>query len=129
MIWHDAMEMLMNSTYNKKTPFNFSEVRELPINGSIDFGLAGDVIAEHKNLLPDNDLIMSPQAGDTFLKESGTTIPLVSPQTVSWYANDSFIGEGQRVIFSPTMPGNYTIKAIDPNGTSQHILIHVTVQQ
>jgi len=128
-IWHDAMELLMNSVYNKKTSFNFSDVQDFPINGSIDFGLAGDVVAQHRNLLPDSGLIMSPQDGDNFLQEAGMAIPLISPQTVSWYANDEFIGAGQRVTFSPSMPGNYTMKAIDSDGTSQHILVHITAER
>lgn len=124
-IWHDAMELLMNSDYNKKTPLNFSLVADVPVGGSIDFGIPGDTIAEHRNLLPDDALIMSPQDGDTYLKEAETRIPLVSPENVSWYANGEFVGAGSRILFSPKEAQDYTIKAVNQNGTSAHILVHV----
>lgn len=124
-IWHDAMELLMNSSYNKKTPLNFSQVQDVSINGSVDFGLPGDVVAEHRNLLPDDALITSPQDGDTYLKEAQTKIPLVSPENVSWYANGEFVGTGNKIMFSPMGAVDYTIKAVSAVGNSAHILIHV----
>lgn len=128
-IWHDAMQLLMNSDYNKKTPLDFSLVQDVSVNDSIDFGLRGDVIAEHRNLLPDESLIMSPQDGDTYLLESRTQIPLVSPENVEWYANGEFLGDGNRIMFSPREAIDYTIKAVSRDGTIAHILVHVTAGQ
>ncbi|MDO8561449.1 MAG: transglycosylase domain-containing protein [bacterium] len=124
-IWHDAMELLMNSEYNKKTPLDFSLVQGFYINNSIDFGLPGDSVAEHRNLLLDDTLIMSPQDGDTFLKEAHMSIPLVSSEIVSWYANGEFVGAGNRIMFSPSEAQDYTIKAVSQNGTGAHIFVHV----
>ena len=128
-VWHDAMELLMNSSYNKRTPLDFSQVREIPINGSTDFGLDGDVVSQHRNLLPDNNLIMSPLEGDTFLLEVQTSIPLISPEGVSWYVNGEFLGTGERTSFRPRDPGNYTIKAIVGDGTSAQVRVFVTARQ
>ena len=124
-IWHDAMELLMNTDYNKHTPLNFSHVTDMNIDGSIDFGLQGDVVAEHQHLLPDDTLITSPQDGDTFLKEAHTSIPLISPESVSWYVNGALVGTGSRITFSPATASEYTIKAVSARGMSTHILVHV----
>jgi membrane carboxypeptidase/penicillin-binding protein PbpC len=128
-IWHDAMELLLNSPYNKKTPFDFSEVRDFNINGSMDFGLVNDVVTEHKNLLPDTDLILSPQEGDTFLQEAHTTIPLISQQSVSWYVNGELAGTGPRATFTPSSPDEYIIKAVASNGSHVSITVHVIARQ
>ncbi len=124
-IWHDAMEVLINSPYNKKTPLDFSGVQDVQLKGSIDFGLEGDVVSEHRNLLPDDTLILSPQDGDTYLKEEHTSIPLSSSEEVSWYINELFIGRGEKVFFSPKEPGDYTIEARNEDATRTHILVHV----
>lgn len=124
-IWHDAMELLINSTYNKKTPLDFSGVQDVRIQGSIDFGISGDVIAEHRNLLPDETLILSPQSGDTYLKEARTSIPLISRENVSWYINDEFLGTGMKILFSPPEANSYTIKAVNSGGNSAKILVQV----
>ena len=124
-VWHDAMEILLNSPYNHKTPLDTSSVREIPIEGSLDFGLAGESVADHRNLLPDNTLITSPQDCDTYLKESNTRIPLVSPEDVSWYVDGALLGTGTRVFFSPTQANDYTIKAMGPSGKSTHVIIHI----
>lgn len=124
-IWHDAMELLMNSAYNKKTPLNFSEVEDFLIQGSIDFGISGDVVKEHRNLLPDETLILSPQNDDMYLKEARTSIPLISRENVSWYVNDEFLGMGTRISFFPPEARSYTIKAVSERGNSAHIIVQV----
>lgn len=124
-IWHDTMELLINSTYNKKTSFDFSGVQDFPIQGSVDFGISGDVVAEHRNLLPDETLIVSPQNGDIYLKEARTSIPLISQENVSWYINDEFLGVGTKIIFAPPEANSYTIKAVNQRGNSAHILVQV----
>ncbi|MDO8518377.1 MAG: transglycosylase domain-containing protein [bacterium] len=124
-IWNDSMELLLNSEYNKETPLAFDKTQDIVVNGSIDFGLPGDVVAEHRNLLRDDSLISSPQKGDTFLLESQTDIPLVSPQNVSWYANDQYLGQGTKLSFYPPLGGDYTIKATNSEETTERVLIHV----
>ncbi len=129
-IWHDTMELLMNSEYNKKTPFVFKDIRGFMINNNIDYGLPDDVVSQHTNVLlnQDTDLITSPHADDTILLEAGTSIPLRSPQNVTWYSNDTPIGQGTESHLTPSAVGNYTIKATDQNGKSQSITIQVIKQ-
>ncbi len=117
-IWNDTMEALLNSAYNKKTPLSFEQTREMSIDGTLDFGLADDVINEHQNLLRDTPLITAPQDGDTFLFESKMSIPLVSAKEVSWSADNQPLGQGMRATFSPKRPGVYVIKAISLHTTT-----------
>lgn len=124
-IWNDVMEFLLNSEYNKETPLAFDQTEDIFINGSIDFGLPGDIVSEHQNLLKDNNLISSPQQGDTFLLETQTKIPLISQQDVSWYANNKLIGQGNKISFSPLLGGDYTIKAINQSDVVESVLIHI----
>lgn len=128
-IWHDTMELLLNSSYNKKTPLDFSHVQTFHIQNGIDFGLEGDVVADHRDLLPDGDLITSPQEGDTFLQETNTSIPLIAAENVSWYANGMYIGSGARLNFLPKTPDDYAIRAVDSAGRSQIVHVHVIVRQ
>jgi penicillin-binding protein 1C len=128
-VWHDAMELLMNTPYNKRTPLDTSLVHEVEVQGSLDFALWDDVITEHQNLLQDTALITSPHDGDTFLKESQTRIPLISSEDVTWYSNDEYLGSGSRMLFTPNVASDYTIKALTRSGKSSLIHIHVIDQR
>jgi membrane carboxypeptidase/penicillin-binding protein PbpC len=128
-IWHDAMALLMNSTYNKKTPFDFSKVGDVSINGSVDFGIPGETIADHQHLLPDTALIVSPKDGDTLLFEPTTAVPLISPENVTWYANGFLVGSGEHVTFHPESSGDYVIEARSGTGARERITVHLTLQQ
>ncbi|MBP9668858.1 MAG: transglycosylase domain-containing protein [Candidatus Pacebacteria bacterium] len=127
-IWKDSMELLLNSPYNLKTPFSFDLTEDVFIDGSIDFGLPGDVVAEHRHALPNTGILTSPQSGDTFLWEARTTIPLVATESVSWSANGAFIGEGARVFFKPRAAGTYTITAQPEHGTPEKVTVRVVEQ-
>lgn len=128
-IWHDTMQLLMNSPYDHKTPFDFSGTREFAIDGSVDVGLEDDTVSEHRDLLPNDALIVSPQDGDTYLSEARTAIPLISDLSVDWHANGVFIGHGSRVVFYPQEPGDYTIEARDSSGHPARITVHVVERE
>ena len=129
VVWHDAMEMLMNSPYDHKTPLDFSKITQVPIDGSLEIALPGDVVSEHQNLLPDNPLIMSPQDGDTFKFDPRMVIPLISPQEVEWYANGEYLGKGERITYSPSAAQDYIILARGLDGSSARLTFHVTAKQ
>lgn len=123
-VWHDVMELLMQTEHNKKTTFDLSLVRDVPIKGSIDFALLDDVIEEHQNLLKDDAIILSPQDGDTFLIEVRTVIPLLASQEAQWHVDGEYYSSGERVMYTPTI-GDHKIKATDTDGATHEILIHV----
>lgn len=110
-IWHDSMQVLMNSQYNNKTPFDFSKLTAYEINNKIEYGLAGDNITKIQNLLTDTSLITNPHDGDTFSFEPNMQILLRAKGSARWYANNNPIGEGAEISFQPVTSGTYTIRA------------------
>lgn len=125
LVWHKVMNLLINSQYYRNTPFNFNLIAEYNINNTIEYGLINDNINNHLNLLLKNNLIITPYNNDIFLFESNMQIPLEASETVSWYINDELIKQGSKIIFSPTKPGKYEIKAKKTNSISELISIQI----
>ncbi len=112
-IWAEAMELLLNSEYNKKTSLDFSLIREYNFNGNLEYGLSDDDYEKILNILEERDksLVLSPNDGDDFLLEEGSQIILTAKEDVEWFANGNFIGIGRERFFMPQEPGFYEIKA------------------
>jgi len=110
-IWSEAMELLFNSNYNKRTPFDFSCVKEFYYKNNIEFGLKNDDFEKSLTALKDNSLILNPHDGDKFLLKETTHIILRAKNRVNWFVNDEFIGSGKEQFFSPKKEGCYKIKA------------------
>lgn len=109
-IWHDVMELLLHSEYNRKTPFR-----------NLSFDFQDDVVLEHRDLLLDQDLILSPHDGDSVLVSGN--IPLQSREEVYWYINGAFFKRGLEVIWHPDLAGSYSIEAKNGNKTDRISLI------
>lgn len=109
--WNEAMTLMINSEYNKKTPFDLSDVKDLYENGNVEYGLKEDNYEEQKMMLMKNDLILSPHDKDTYLLEKNTEILLRSEEESEWYVDGNILGEGKEIIFSPRNYGSYAIKA------------------
>lgn len=112
-IWHEAMQLMYTTEYNKNTAFSFKDISSYPMNGTLEFGLAGDDIDSARNELQKNDtaLITNPHAGDRFEYIPGTVIPLRSKQVSEWKINDEFMGRGTEISWKPKGAGTYTIEA------------------
>jgi len=128
-IWQQVMELLLNTEYNKKTPFSFNLIKEFYTSGNIEYGLAGDNYETAKNLLKieDSQLILSPHNGDTFLLEENTQIILKAKENVTWFVNDEFFAEGESVIFVPQKEGQYRIEALGSNNQKEGITILILI--
>jgi len=124
-IWHEAMNLLINSEYNKKTPFEFDLIKEFYENGNIEYGLFEDDYEENKNLLQDDSLILNPHNQDTFLFEENTQILLRAKESVWWYVNNNFFGEGKEIILDIETFGTYEIRALGENGKEEIVEIFV----
>jgi penicillin-binding protein 1C len=109
-IWSETMELLFNSPYNKKTPFDFSSIKEYNYKGNLEFGLEGDNFEKALFALKDNSLILTPHDGDRFLLEGGQII-LKAKESVDWFLNGKLIGKGKENIFFPQEEGIYQIIA------------------
>jgi len=126
-IWTKTMELMMNSEYNKKTPFDFTLVKEFPNSKDIEYGLAGDNYEKQKNLLKERDtsLILEPHDGDNFLLEKNTSIFLKAREDVKWYIDGVLLDAKQENIFAPQKTGQYQIKAASKSGQAETVTIFV----
>ena len=124
-IWNETMNLLINSEYNKKTPFEFDLIKEFYENENIEYGLFEDNYEEAKNLLQDNSLILNPHNGDIFLLEENTRIPLRAKSDVWWYVNDKFLDEKKEIILDIENSGAFKIKALGENGKEEIVEIFV----
>jgi penicillin-binding protein 1C len=114
-IWSQLMGLLLNSEYNKKTPFNFDSLKEFynKENNNIEYGLANDEYETNSLILKKNDfsIITLPHDGDVFLLEENTKILLKAKEKVKWFINDELLEENQETTFSPQKSGLYQISA------------------
>ena len=126
-IWADTMELLFNSNYNKKTPFEFNLIKEFKNGETIEYGLRGDDFEKSQNALKENDnsLILNPHDGDVYLLEKETKIILEAKEKVSWFINDEFLDYSEKEIFIPKETGNLKIRAETQNGQKEEILIFI----
>jgi len=126
-IWAEIMELLLNSKYNKKTPLNFDLIREFNYMGEIEYGLPNDNYQKCQNLLKgeDQSLILNPHDGDTFLLEENSKIILKAKENVKWFIDGKFLGKDKDIIFTPTEPGQYQIKAESSDGFQEKVNIWI----
>lgn len=124
-VWREVMQLLLDSEYNHHTPFRFYQIKNYQDNGNLEWGLTTDNYQKQQDLLSANELILSPHAGDIFLLEDATGIPMRARRSVGWSVNSKTIGEGEEVIFHPKKSGRYRITAGAKNGQSEQIDITV----
>lgn len=112
-IWHDAMELLLNSSYNQRTPFVFNRIYPFKDGGSVEYGLKGDDYQKARMILlgENKALLLYPHNGDTFLFEEGMAIPLVARVSSDWFIDEHYIGSGNSLSWRPARQGSYTVKA------------------
>lgn len=129
-VWHDVMEVLLNSEYNSRVPFQLTHVQSYPTGGTIEYGLAGDNYEQARDLLLKQELIAEPHDSDVFEFEPRMVIPLqtTNAQTASWFINGSPIGENQRVSWKPTKEGAYEIEA-RTNEKKQQIKVFINLPE
>lgn len=128
LIWNEIMSLMMNSKYSKNTPFDFKNVEYFYENESAEYGLKGDDYEEQKMMLMKNGLILNPHENDVFLLEENTQIPLTASENAEWKVNGKFIGEGNKIIFSPRALGKYEIEATSPESGKTEI-INITLEK
>lgn len=116
-VWHEVMNLLLNSDYNQKTPFDFGFLKEFKTDEGIDYGLEHDNFEKFKNLLNEDSLILNPHNGDTFLLEKSSKIPLKAQEKVEWKINETTLGRGKEYLFTPIEIGDYKIEAVSKNKT------------
>ncbi|MEK9153372.1 MAG: transglycosylase domain-containing protein [Patescibacteria group bacterium] len=123
-IWHEIMQIMLNSDYNKKTPFDFSDIKEYQGANGIEFGLANDDFVKARDIIKQQDqaFILSPHNNDVFIFQPQAEIALKAKATATWTVNGQNQGTGQTVFFAPKEKGSYQITA---SSTSQSETITV----
>jgi len=113
IFWMQTMELMINSQYNKNTPFNFSRLVEFKTPYGSDYGLSNDNPEAITNILENRDLslIVNPHDGDNIIVDNNSVISLTASESVDWFINDIFFGNGDSIPYRPTTTGKYTIKA------------------
>ena len=124
-IWHEVMQIMYNSSYNKNTPLNFNKVQYVQSGNTLDFGLADDNYQTARNIMLTNNLILSPHDGDKYLLLPGTTIPLSASEDVTWSVNGTIFAKSQKTFWPPTAPGSYTITAEPSDGKKEQVTISI----
>lgn len=127
-IWHDVMELLINSDYYTGATIETNQLVRIPIEGSDEWGLPTDIPSEHTSLLTQDQLITSPHEGDIFALTEETIIPLRASEIVTWSINGEVVTTDTEAKLQPTETGNYEIMAELPDGDRREIII-VTVTQ
>lgn len=123
-IWHDAMEYLFTTSYNKKTPFSFANIEQIPIENSLEFGFHGENPEKYRHVLEADNLILTPHTNDTFEFIRGTVIPLEARMDAHWTVNGISLGTGKKISLHPKHTGNYEIIA-EENSKREVIQIRV----
>lgn len=128
-IWHEVMEILINSPYHKNTPFRFDSLKEFTEAETIDYGLQGDDYDTARLLLQERLLITHPHDKDVFLYNPQAVIPLRAEKDTEWFINNVFIGKSNEISWHPPQPGLYTITARSENGNKKNISIRITNEE
>jgi len=126
-IWHEIMELLFNTEYNKKTKFQYNLIHKFIDQGQLKYDFEQDDYEKYENLLIEQDqaLILLPHNGDTFFLEDNTQIILRAKEIVAWFINDLLIETGIEMIFKPEETGSYTIKAKTKTGHQEILSIQI----
>lgn len=113
-LWQEAMGILLNSQYNKRTSFVYPGMKEFQTDDGSVFGLSGDNVGAIRRALLDDKLIRFPHDGDTFSLEKNSTITLRAARPVTWSINSVPLGTEAVASFHPSVAGEYRIRAKTP---------------
>lgn len=121
-VWHDVMEYLLTTNYNRGNRFISQHLERFPIGNSDEWGLKGDRVEDHRNLLQQDNLILSIHEGDVFELGNKTVIPLKSRLMVTWFINGTEYSTSDSTTFNPTEVGIYEISAHSPEANKREII-------
>ncbi len=122
VVWHDTMNILLESSYHLGHEVEIDGLAKFPIGHSLEWGLPGDNVASATELLLDTDLILHPHDTDSFAYSTTTVVPLRASTEVDWYINGTKLKTGTEASFTPDAIGVYEIMAIDTKTGQREIL-------
>lgn len=122
-VWHEVMEYLATTKYYTDTPFSPNHLSRFSIDDNAEWGLPDDVVSEHRNLLQEDNLILSIHEGDKFELAKEMVIPLKARRPVTWSVNGAFIDTAIETSFHATELGSYEVSAFEEETKTREILI------
>lgn len=129
-VWHDVMNLLLETPYNNEVALPRNHLQLFPIKNSNEWGLQGDILSEHQTLLLRDTLILSPYNNDSFEFFAGMTIPLKGAKELEWSVNGQVLGVSKDMVFQPKSSAPYELMASDKEaGTREIIQISVITPQ
>lgn len=127
-VWHDVMQYLLTTSYNQDGSFKTKNLERIFVDGNEEWGIVGDVLSEHQNLLIEDNLILSPHEGDVFEFGQDLTIPLQARKDVQWSVNGQKYETKSESSFVPYGVGTYEIQAQEPDGRREIVLVKVITE-
>lgn len=124
-VWHEVMNLMYNTDYNKNTPFNFDKIQYIQSGDTLDFALAGDDYSSAREIMLHPQLMLNPHEGDQFLLQSGASITLSASAEVDWSVNGQFFAHAQKTFYPISKTGSLTIKAASSDGKTQQVTVTV----
>jgi membrane carboxypeptidase/penicillin-binding protein PbpC len=114
IVFQEVMNLVINSKYASDKKFNFNLITDFEDERSlgIKYGLKDDNYFEMRDLLLDDNLIITPHHDDVFLLEKSLKIPIKCSGRCSFYEGENFLFDATEGFFSPISEGEYRLKAV-----------------
>ncbi|MCX6736701.1 MAG: hypothetical protein NTW73_01270, partial [Candidatus Parcubacteria bacterium] len=120
-IWFEAMNYLLNTSYNQKNKFDFNFLIPFYQDNQIDYGLKGDDYEKIRNMLLDKQLVTYPQDGDIFLSDKDSSLILKSLKEAQWFLNGNLIYTGSHGTYPMAKKGEHELIVKFIDGTEEKI--------
>ncbi len=125
-IWHDVMTLLQARGDIVPRAFDTTAIVPVETKEGQSFGLRSDDVEYSRLIMKDSDTILEPHNQDILMYQRGMSVPLRATKSLVWKVNGKTIGEGEKVFWSLTAPGEYTIEASEKSGAKVATLrVHV----
>ncbi len=127
-IWHDVMTLLVARGDIVPQNFDTRDTVDIQTNEGNSFGLLGDDV-EHARLIMSTDApVLEPHDGDVLQFETTMSVPLRAKRALVWSVNGKVLGESEKIFWTPSKPGDYTIAAAEKDGTIVSTLhVHIVM--
>lgn len=113
-VWRSVMELMADTSYHSGSSFSDEFVIDIPLNGSLEYGLLGDKPEQHQTRFAEDTLIRSPHPDDRFELHPELEIPFIAGEIVTWVVDGHEHATAQTWYFKPEQSGVYTIEAHGP---------------
>jgi len=116
-IWHDVMTLLHSRGDIAPQTFDANAIVPIETEDGRSFGLQDDDIEYSRLIMKDSDVVLEPHDKDVLMYQEGMSVPLRASRSLTWKVDGKIIGEGEKIFWSPTQPGEYIIETSEKDGT------------